>query len=129
MIPLHDDNPRFVFPSITVALIVLNALVFLVELGQGSQLDKFIWKYGYVPAELVHSREELREEMKEAAPNKVVGVDFWGNPITRKVALPFKEVIAVPAWINIFTCMFLHGGWGHLLGNMQIGRASCRERV
>src|SRR5262245_24185702 len=109
MIPIRDDNPRFFFPSITVGLIVLNALVYLVELGKGSGLETFIWKYGFVPAELVHSREELREEMEEASPERVVKdrfgnvrVDFWGNPITRKVALPFKEVIAIPAWVNIF---------------------------
>ena len=125
MIPIRDDNPRFYFPIMTVGLIAVNALVFIVELSQGPRLEDFIWTYGYVPAEFVHSREELREEMEAAAPEKVVmdrygrvRVDFWGNPITRRAALPYEKVIAVPAWINIFTCMFLHGGWGHLLGNM-----------
>jgi len=125
MIPIRDDNPKFFLPAVTIGLIVINSLVFLVEIAQGPRMENFIWKYGFVPAELVHSREELREEMEQAAPETLVKdrygrvrVDFWGNAITRRVALPFKEVIAVPAWINIFTCMFMHGGWGHLLGNM-----------
>ena len=123
MIPIRDDNPRFFFPKITVGLIAVNVLVYMVQARQAS--DDIIWTYGYVPAELVKSRAELKEDMEEAAPERVVAdrygrvrVDFWGNPITRRVALPFKQVIAIPAWINIFTCMFLHGGWGHLLGNM-----------
>jgi rhomboid family protein len=28
------------------------------------------------------------------------------------------ELHAVPAWMTIFTSMFLHGGWLHLIGNM-----------
>src|SRR4029077_16022788 len=28
------------------------------------------------------------------------------------------DVAAVPAWVTLFTSMFLHGGWLHLGGNM-----------
>ena len=125
MIPLRDDNPTFHPCFMTVGLIVVNVLVFLVELSQGPDLQRFVWKYGYVPAELVSSRADLRRAMIENAPERPVvdrhgriRVDFFGNPITRRVDLPFDDAVAIPAWINIFTGMFLHGGWLHLLGNM-----------
>jgi len=38
--------------------------------------------------------------------------------ITAAAEIGATAAAAVPAWMNIFTCMFLHGGWMHLLGNM-----------
>lgn len=125
MIPIRDDNPTAGTPVVTIALIVINVLVFFAELGQGQRMQEFIWKYGYVPAELTESRTDLRRAMIEDAPlqpatdqfgNRLV--DPFGRPLARRVPLPFDEATALPAWLNIFTCMFLHGGWGHLLGNM-----------
>jgi membrane associated rhomboid family serine protease len=31
---------------------------------------------------------------------------------------PFSGVNVEPAWVTLFTSMFLHGGWMHLIGNM-----------
>lgn len=28
------------------------------------------------------------------------------------------EIYAIPAWSSVFTSMFMHGGWMHLIGNM-----------
>ncbi len=42
------------------------------------------------------------------------------------------ESAALPAWVNIFTCMFVHGGWMHLLGNLLclwIFAGSIEDRV
>ncbi len=48
MLPLGDDNSaRRTFPIITYALIVLNVLMFLVELSSG---DAFITKWSFVPS-------------------------------------------------------------------------------
>jgi len=118
MIPIRDDNPTFHPCVVTVGLIVVNVLVFLAEISQGDAgMQRMIWKYGFVPAELVQSREELRREMVVNAPYEQV-VNPFGRVFTRPQRLPFREVVELPAWINIFTSMFLHGGWLHLLGNM-----------
>jgi membrane associated rhomboid family serine protease len=78
MLPLgDDDSARRSFPIVTIALIVINALFFLVELGGG---DAFIERWSVVPARLL------------------------ANP--------------AGDFITIFTAMFMHGGWLHLLGNM-----------
>jgi membrane associated rhomboid family serine protease len=74
---------------VNIALIVLNVLVFLVELGQGSEgaLQSFITAWGVVPREFAVHRD-----------------------------LPPQ--IPLPYWSTLITSMFLHGGWLHLGGNM-----------
>jgi membrane associated rhomboid family serine protease len=90
MIPLGDDNTgRVRTPYVTYALIVINVLVFFLELGQGSeaQLQAFFEKWSVVPREYA-SQTDLPPE------------------------IPF------PFWFTLFSSMFMHGGWMHLIGNM-----------
>jgi membrane associated rhomboid family serine protease len=49
MIPLRDENPSRTAPTVTRALILLNALVFIVELGLGPALPNVIYGWGLVP--------------------------------------------------------------------------------
>jgi hypothetical protein len=50
MIPLRDTVPARTRPVVTQALIVANVLVYLVQLAQGPNLERFIFYYGLVPA-------------------------------------------------------------------------------
>ncbi len=50
MIPIRDTVPSKNYPVVNTTLIVINVLVFLLELAQGSGMDKFIYIYGLVPA-------------------------------------------------------------------------------
>ncbi|MFZ5569248.1 MAG: rhomboid family intramembrane serine protease [Thermodesulfobacteriota bacterium] len=50
MIPIRDTIPSHNRPVVNHALIGLNVLLFLVQLGQGADLDRFIYVYGLVPA-------------------------------------------------------------------------------
>lgn len=78
MMPVGDDNSeRKSFPIVNYALIILNILIFLLELSGG---ESFIMKWSFVPSR------------------------FLSNP-----AADFP---------TLFTSMFMHGGWGHLAGNM-----------
>lgn len=121
MIPLYDLNPHRRIPWLTVLIIVANvfATVWLYQLPQTSpdQLDQMevIARYGFVP-----------ERMRQLSdPNLVVKVRF---PVAQAPAAPgggaraFKTV-SLPAdrgqiLGSMFTMMFLHGGWMHLIGNM-----------
>jgi membrane associated rhomboid family serine protease len=88
--PIGDeDEPGGAFPIVTYALIALNVLAFLLEMGQGSEasLQSFITSWGVVPREYA-----LRQDIAPAIP--------------------------APFWATLFTSMFLHGGWMHLGGNM-----------
>ncbi len=81
MIPLRDINPRRRFPLVTIAVIVLNVLVFLYELLLPSAtLDSWVATWGLVPYRLVS--------------------------------------LDVRAILTVFTSMFVHGGFMHLIGNM-----------
>ena len=88
MIPLHDDNPTEITPYVTIGIIVLCVLVFLWELSLGQQLERAVYALGVIPATLVGG--------KMLAP----------------------ELAMLPPWMTVFTSMFLHGGWMHLIGNM-----------
>lgn len=101
MIPISDDNPTLHTPVMT--WLILGAM-FAVWVGvQGGGLNPTalvasVCNLGMVPGELTHR-----------AP---VGL-----------AIPLTDTLACVVdrqWINVFTpliSMFLHGGWGHLLGN------------
>lgn len=88
MIPLHDDNPTELAPYLTVAIIVLCVLAFLWELSLGRAQQAAVLSLGAIPAVLLHHRQ-----------------------------LP-PEFVLIPPLATVFTSMFLHGGWLHLLGNM-----------
>ena len=50
MIPIRDTTPSKNVPMVNNLLIALNVLVFIVQLMQGSELNRFIFTYGLVPA-------------------------------------------------------------------------------
>jgi membrane associated rhomboid family serine protease len=90
MIPLHDDNPTEINPLVTIALIVICALVFLYEVSLPERAgETFVFHYGAIPASI------------------------FGH----EAALP-EDTVAVPVTLTLLTSMFLHGGWMHLIGNM-----------
>ncbi len=100
MLPFRDHNPSGTVPYVTLALIVVNLAVFVVEMRQGERIDEFVEQYGLKPARVFGWREPPRRSR-------------W------PFILPSGPVAyKVPVWATFFTSMFLHGGWLHLLGNM-----------
>jgi len=91
-LPLKDDNPNSQTPIITWALIIICVLTFIWQ-SQLTQAESqiTIFSYGIIPAHLFG-----------------VGNFSEINPM----------ITPVPAWMTIFTSMFLHGGWMHLGSNM-----------
>lgn len=127
MFPIRDNNPTSTVPYMTIGLILVNAVVFILQLNAPQGLnDPLIWKYGFVPAELVFSSAEFDAAMERHPPVKPItdrygrsAIDIrTGRPIVQKDGEAIKAAEAVPASVNIVTCMFLHGGWMHLIGNM-----------
>ncbi len=88
MIPLYDDNPTRSFPILTIVLIASCVLVFLWQLSLGKNMQAAVYSLGMIPAVLFN---------------------FANLP---------QELTTVPPLATVFTSMFLHGGWMHLLGNM-----------
>jgi len=89
MIPLKNLSPRLTFPAMTLFLIAVNVLVFLYQVSLPDRAaEAFVQLYGMVPA---------RVSLALAGQHHVT----------------FEQ-----AFMPLFTSMFLHGGWLHILGNM-----------
>jgi len=89
MIPLKDDNPTSARPVVTYFLICTCILVFLMEITSDSyKTGHLFYSYGLIPSVLM------------------------GND-----QLPM-DLYVVPSYVTIFTSMFMHGGFMHIIGNM-----------
>ena len=100
MIPIRDDNPHFLTPYATYAIVGLNVLAWAWLQGFGFEpgLSRSVCTLGLVPGELLQS----------VAPGTQVQL---GPEV-------YCTVTDTPAWISLFTHMFLHGSWMHIIGNM-----------
>ena len=89
MIPLKDDNPTSNRPIVTYFLIGLCVVVFLTQLGsQSYKTGQLFYSYGLIPSVLMGKNQ-----------------------------LPI-DLYVLPAYLTIFSSMFMHGGFMHLIGNM-----------
>ena len=101
MFPIRDDNPHFTTPYATYGLIAVNALVWALVQGFGTEpaLSSSVCQLGLVPADLLHT-----------AP---AGTSF---PLTPDSVCTLSGDGS--SWHTVITSMFMHGGWMHLIGNM-----------
>ena len=89
MIPLKDDNPTVNKPVVTYFIIILCVLIFLIQLSsQTYKSGQLFYSYGLIPSVLMG--------------NKQLPLDLY----------------IIPAYLTIFSSMFMHGGFMHLIGNM-----------
>ena len=116
--PFHDDNPIRRTPFVTFAIIGVNAAVFLGSI-QLSPVDRGVLWYvrGFVPARIAGL---IDDEPPEVDPRTV-------PPGIRERVLEFdanRDVVVLrplprrQTLLSLLTCMFLHGGWLHVIGNM-----------
>lgn len=92
--PIRDDQPRFSTPLVNYFIIALNALVFLFELSieaQGpSAMNALMAQFAVVPAHF-------------------------------RLALAGSQQYSLAAVsLTIFTAMFMHASFTHILGNMWV---------
>jgi len=88
MIPLRDMTPRRSAPVMTLVLIVINVIVFLHQVS------------------LPPAQAEAFVRIYGLVPAKI------------QLALAGQHYSLAGALMPLFTCMFLHGGWLHIIGNM-----------
>jgi membrane associated rhomboid family serine protease len=88
MFPIGDENEHSGMAFVTIGVIVANVIAFLIEINR---------------------------------PERAVQafIFAWGVvPREFAVGTDLPPLIPFPFWSTLFTSMFLHGGWGHLGGNM-----------
>ena len=89
MIPLKDDNPTSGKQIVTYYLIGICVFIFLIELSSSSyRTGTFFYSFGLIPSVLL------------------------GNSQLS------QDLYVIPAFLTIFSSMFVHGGFMHLIGNM-----------
>ena len=94
MIPLRDDVPSRTFPVVNIGLILVNVACFVMELGLGPGLQRFLHQSAVVPALYAGRDGVLR-------PGEALLTTFDPDLGGR-----------------VLVSMFLHGGWLHIIGNM-----------
>ncbi|MBI2538160.1 MAG: rhomboid family intramembrane serine protease [Gemmatimonadetes bacterium] len=100
MFPYRDENPTYLTPVVTIAIIVVVSLVWIVVQGAGTSpaLARSVCSFGAIPGELLGS----------LSPGTSIPM---GPGLTCQVG-------DQRAWYTVLTSMFMHGGWLHVIGNM-----------
>ena len=100
MFPYHDENKTVRTPVITMGLIAINVAAFVGIQGAGADLPmaESVCNLGLIPGEL----------MATVPPGASLPMGDGLVCVTDPGRQP----------VNVFTSMFMHGGWMHLLGNM-----------
>ena len=107
MMPIGDDNSdRHITPIVNYAFIAINVAVFVLLQGMGTNLA-FTYAFSTVPAEILTGTDIITQGQLVQDPS--TGQTF---------ELPGLQATPIPVWGTMLTSMFMHGGWGHLLGNM-----------
>ncbi len=101
MIPLRDDVPSARPPVVTRALVLACAAVFVLQLGDAD--DALVRSLGMVPARVMDPDAPAWRAALPLAPGR---------------SGPVVGGAAVPDWLTLLTCTFLHGGLLHFAGNM-----------
>ena len=91
MIPIKDDAPRYTTPYVNYFLLTLNIVVFLFMIVVGN-------------------------------PDRTAIVNtFAFRPVVlTSFVVRHNTTAGVAAIVTIFTSMFMHSGWWHLIGNMWV---------
>ena len=141
MLPLKDNNPTSRFPVVTVGLIVACFIVFFWQLNFPTSqrlddagfgpIDQSSLEYGAIPYRITHTNtgDCSIGAVSQFAPGEfqagVVcpGTKDYAAAVERSRENPTADlgpftIDQKPWYVTLFTSMFMHGGWLHILGNM-----------
>ncbi len=110
MFPLHDDNPTEIFPVITVLLLGVTGAAWWFVQGAGLTAEAMVGSvcaYGAIPAEVGSWWDVVTGGTQG-------GVDARSS----EGGSPGPCRLGGLTWEALFTSMFMHGGWMHLIGNL-----------
>ena len=109
MIPIKDNIPTDRFPFVTLALVVINFVVYYLAIRHGGSFfsgpdTQEVVRYGAIPFTLTHPGWHCA--VVPVGAQAGIGCVHHSLPGT------------LPAWETIFTAMFMHASLLHIGGNM-----------
>jgi membrane associated rhomboid family serine protease len=114
--PLRDNLPTDRVPFVTIALIVINAFVYLflqrksgIDFSGNSLNQASLVHYGAIPYEFTHPGQHC---------DFVQGIDQLGQAVGGDLCRTHGTQHQIPTGLTVFTSMFTHAGLLHLGGNM-----------
>lgn len=110
MFPLRDSIPSRSFSFVNYAILMICSLAFFSQLSGEDEGQLLVEQYGMVPARLTQPDKAAVMTVREAVQTPL-GI------VIRERQHQLAPA-ALPAWLTLVSCMFLHGGWMHFLGNM-----------
>ena len=120
MIPLKDNIPTDRVPVVTIALILINVIVYLISIRHGGNLisgpsESTVVHYAAIPYAFTHYGKhcDLVNVTDPLTGGLLQSVACEGQPgVTGTASAP------LPTWFTAFSAMFMHGGLLHIGGNM-----------
>ncbi len=116
LFPFRDNNPIRTTPVVTYALVTANVLAFLWlwRMPEGRQ-QAVVMQRGFIPARIAQLGSPHPEPLSVEVPvEKVMTRHGPAVRVRQYVLEPNRREVL----LSLLTCMFLHGSWLHLLGNM-----------
>jgi membrane associated rhomboid family serine protease len=115
MIPLRDNNPTKSFPFVTILLIAANIFVYF------SQLNPDKSYFEMVPRSVV-TEQPISGVVTQQSDGSTRFIPVPADQLpTSDPTGQIENVVEPtlqPAWLTIFTAMFLHANFLHIAGNM-----------
>lgn len=111
MFPIRDNIPSRTVPVVNLVLIMTCTVVFLFQLSaERFERGDLVERYGMIPLRVLHPHAQIiiPEEHPVQTP---YGIEI----VERDHRLPRPPF---SPWWTLLTCLFLHGGWLHVIGNM-----------
>ncbi|QEG43207.1 rhomboid family intramembrane serine protease [Roseimaritima ulvae] len=101
LFPISDDDREVTTVAyVTNAILLINVLVFLVQMSDPA----ITYGYSVVPQEITSGVDLVEPQMLQVEGHGAVTIPQAPGP----------RII----WLTLLTSMFMHGGFGHIAGNM-----------
>jgi len=128
LIPLKDNLPTDHFPVMVAVIIAINVFVFLflqgpsLSFSSGDNVEtKPVVEYGAIPYKITHPSEDCSLRSVPVDQFGTVSEELVCEGTSEYAETPRQELTPIdeaPPILTLFTSMFMHGGWLHIIFNM-----------
>ena len=108
LFPISDDDRHLDGPAVaTILLLAANVLVFAYQIAEPA----FTYGWSVVPQEITTGQDLVNAE---PIPGEETAADVVASEIPQRPGPGPGPLV----YLTVLSAMFMHGGWGHIGGNM-----------